>query len=390
MRGLYCTLCLKALAVICCGICCGLVLTDVRAQDTPQPAVTNPTLTSPPVTARGAAAVQKQWAAAAKSARQLRADSVDAFNRGLLPLTDHLEHLSAAYEAEGRAAYVGVLQQGRSGAGYESNLPQISPQEQRRALQPILQARLSALQDAVDRLVEFRQPGAIGWEADVALAKFALNQAQLEIARLTGQRAQVAQFAAADQQLAAEHYWKRFADAEVGLASTPALIQAVSLLNVAPEIRRNFYREAVDQTVIWASVGAGIGRRDEVTRADLDLNWLNGYVKRNDGSLVVNDQSWRESDQLAQTLFRQRLEFYPKGTATLADLSRAWVLRQHMHHVAGEGQYRMPAASRDQQVQNLKTLQEAAAATVDRRGRNAADVTFVHLLAELKATEPTR
>jgi hypothetical protein len=384
MRGRCCTFSIVILAGIAFGS--GVtVVSEACAQDAPRTAAR----TTP--AARPDADIQKLLAAAARSSRELREESVDSFNRSLLPLTDHLEHLSATYEAETRAAYEQALRQGGTVGGYETNQPpQLSPQDQRKLLQPVLQARLGALQDAVNRLVEFRQPASVGWEADVALARFALNQAQLETARITGQRLPAAQFAAADQQLAADHYWKRLADANVGLASVPAVLQAVSLLNVAPEVRRNFYQRAADQTAVWASVGAGIGRPDAVTQADLDLNWLGAYSQRGQTQRTVNEQRWKESDQLAQTLFQQRLEFYPKGTATLGDLSRAWATRQHMHQIARDLNVPVPEASQHEQTRNLKTLQNAAAATIDRRGRHAADVTYVRLLAELKATEPTR
>jgi hypothetical protein len=339
---------------------------------------------------KNATATQRQLQLAAKSAVQLREQSRESFLRGLLPLQDYLEHLSTAFEAEGRSAYETTLGQLRSTPGYESNKPpQLTVQQRQKTFEPVYQARLAALQEAVDRLVEFQQPASVGWEADVALSRFALVQAQTDAARVYGKPGDVLQLKAGEEQLAVEQYWKRWDDASVGLASTQQLVQAVSLLNVAPELRRNFLQNAENQTVIWASAGAGIGRQDAVTKASFDLTWLNGYTEGQDGKRVVNEQSWRESDQLVETLFQQQREFFPKGTATLGDLSRTWNLREQMHHVATDAKYKMPGASIEQHRQNLQLLQRTADGTTDRRGRHAADVTFVQVLAQLKAAEPT-
>jgi len=329
------------------------------------------------------------YAAAAATSQQLREESHDSFVRGLLPLSDHLEHLGLVYEAEARHAY-DTLQRQTKGT-YESNRATRFDQKQlERTFRPVYQARLTALEDVVQRLEAFQQPASTGWEADVALAKVALNRAQLETARLLGMKGAVIELTEAEERLAAEHYWKRLEDARVGQASLPALVQAVSLLNISPEFRRNMLQSVAEQTVIWEMEGAGIGRSDAVTRAQLDLSWLDGYKERRDGSIKVNDAAWRESDQLAATLFEQRAELYPKGTATLGDLSRTWHLRQQMHQIADEAHYEMPKASVEQHNRNLALLKEAAGATTDRRGRAAADVTFVALLGDLKAAELAR
>jgi len=325
------------------------------------------------------------YAAASTSAGQLVDESREAFLRSLLPLSDHLEHLSVIYEAQGRAAYDSIARQTRG--SYETNRSQPDAKQLEKAFRPVFQTRLDALQEAAQRLENFRQPASTGWEADVALARVALAQAQLDQAKFLGKKTAVIELTETEQQLAADHYWKRLSDARVGQASMPALVQAVALMNVAPEFRRDTLKDAADKTVIWADRGAGIGRKDAVTRAELDLAWLDGYRQRKDGSLKVNDAAWRESDQFAERLFEQRLEFLPKGTATLGDLSRTWMLRQQMHEIARDAQYKMPKGSIDQHDQNLKVLQDAAQATTDRRGRHAADVTFVTLLADLRTAE---
>jgi hypothetical protein len=312
----------------------------------------------------------------------------DSFRRGLISLPDHLDHLAAFYETQARSVAFQMDQEARSQAGYEANRP---PRYDRRVLekayQPVFQARLAALGEAVRMLEEFNEPASKGWAADLALSRVALRQAQLDMARLTGSKGAMVALSREQQELAAEHYWLRLQDADLGLASLPDLVQAVSLLNVAPEFRRNLLKGASEQTVIWESVGAEIGRPDAATRARLDLSWLDGYRDNRKGEIQVNDAAWRQSDELAQSLFQQREAYYSKGTATIGDLSRTWELRQQMFRIAAEARYEIPAASRQQHRRNLESLTQLASAITDLRGRHAADVTFVRLLGNLSTAE---
>lgn len=333
--------------------------------------------------------------AAVQVALTLRNDSSDSFRRGLLPLVDHLEHLSAVFDCEGRAAYDTALRATRSQPQYESQAtsergepPTVDRQRLVKAMQPVFAARIQALQDALSRLEQFNQPAAIGWVADVALARLSLRQAQREAAEFLGDRGKIQALSAEEQRLAAEHYYRRLLDAEVGLASVPSLIHAVALLNVAPEFKRQFYESAAVNTTLWNLKGAEIGRKDAVTQARLDLSWLNAYSRQKDGEPVVDEQHWLESDRLAQTLFEQRSAWYPKGTATLADLSRTWRIRQHIHQIAREAGFKIPHASIDQHERNLQNLLRSAEAVQDLRGRAAADVRYVRVLSALNETEP--
>jgi hypothetical protein len=357
--------------------------------------VANPAVARSTLGERGSDVGQK-LREAVQAAQTLRTDSLDAFRRGLLPLPDHLEHLAAIFDAEGRAAWESVLRASGRGSNYEARpgyekdtAPPIDRKLLIKAMQPVFEARIQVLRDAVARLEQFKQPAAIGWAGDVALARVALCQAQLEAARWLGDRGQVLALENEEQVLAAQHYAQRLFDERfLGVASVPTMIHAVSLLNIAPEFKRNFYESAAVETTLWNLAGAEIGRGDAVTLARLNVSWLSGYTQQADGTLVINERNWQESDQLAQRLFEQRLEWYPKGTATLADLSRSWQMRQQMHQIAREAGYEVPAASLEQHQRNLQVLVRSADAVRDLRGRAAADVRYVRVLSSLKAAEP--
>lgn len=361
----------------------GMAMPVLGQINTPQPSETVKSL-SPPT----------KHQAAVQVAQMLRNDSIDSFRRGLLPLPDHLEHLSAVFDCEGRAAYDSALRATRSqpyespAASERGEAVAVDRQRLVKAMQPVFEARIRALQDVLSRLEQFNQPAAVGWVADVALARLALRQAQLEAAQFLGDQGKIQALAAEEQRLAAEHYYRRLLDAEVGLASVPSLIHAVALLNVAPELKRSFYESAAVNTTLWNLKGAEIGRKDAVTQARLDLSWLNAYTRQKDGELEVDEQHWLESDRLAQTLFEQRLAWYPKGTATLADLSRSWRTRQQIHQIAREAGFKIPHASLDQHERNLQTLLRSAEAIRDLRGRAAADVRYVRVLSALNEAEP--
>lgn len=313
-----------------------------------------------------------RWADSTLStqAAAVRRDSRAAFLRGLLPLADYLEHLAAAEEADLTSLALAV----QSGRLPQEKLPE--------AIREALQSRRQALAEASAALTRFRQPAATGWAGDVALARYALVKAERQSAPFDSGRDRTPELTAAEAALAIEHYRRRTFEAHVlGYASLPQMAEAAAMLNIAPPIRQELAQSAANVTERWSASGAGIGRRDLVLRAQIDRATVQlpepyGYSPRLGAS-----ETFLNVDRLAGDLFQQTQQYREHGTAALDDLSRAWRLRQHLHHQAWESFVALPAESRQALQRDLTKLQQIAATTNDRRGRVAGDVAYVELLA---------
>ena len=102
------------------------------------------------------------WQETRTTSRRLFDQSRDSFERGLMPLQDHLEQLSFATQLNLRLA--GATNQ--------------------RDVQRDWQAQLvRQLEGVAGRLEQFRQPASAGWESDVLLARFSLAEARAQLAK---------------------------------------------------------------------------------------------------------------------------------------------------------------------------------------------------------------
>jgi hypothetical protein len=290
-------------------------------------------------------------------------NSADSFRRGLLPLSDHLQHLALTCEIES----------GAERAGQDL----VNPLHSRAA-----QQRIARLSDVVALLEQFQQPAAAGWAADLALSRLVLSRAISEAAAQRGKTSAAPPMTSAEQHLAAEQYELRLWDAEMGLAGPPALVAAAAWLNVSPELKRDFLEQVVAATQEWHDVGAGIGREDRLFQARLDLALLDAAPRETYDGPAVDRRAVRESDDYAARLFDARLRFYSAGTASLHDLSEAWLVRRRLHQAAAAAPSAVTPDMQAKREHSLTRLVQLADGTADLRGRHAADVAFVHLLQQ--------
>jgi hypothetical protein len=290
-------------------------------------------------------------------------NSADSFRRGLLPLSDHLQHLALTCEIESGAERAGQAL--------------VNPLHSRAA-----QQRIARLSDVVALLEQFQQPAAAGWAADLALSRLVLSRAISEAAAQRGKTSAAPPMTSAEQHLAAEQYELRLWDAEMGLAGPPALVAAAAWLNVSPELKRDFLEQVVAATQEWHDVGAGIGREDRLFQARLDLALLDAAPRETYDGPAVDRRAVRESDDYAARLFDARLRFYSAGTASLHDLSEAWLVRRRLHQAAAAAPSAVTPDMQAKREHSLTRLVQLADGTADLRGRHAADVAFVHLLQQ--------
>lgn len=308
----------------------------------------------------------------AQSGIRLRQSSQSAFQRGLLPLSDHLEHLAAMEEDGIRRATADASAAGNN----------------RLALRQALQPRIDALQLAVRQMSAFRQPAAANWEADLLLGKYVLAQAEEEAAALTNDRSAVRAAKSDQQKWAQAHYARRVFDARIlGHATPSAVAQAVTFLNVAPGWKRQVLHDTAAQTQVWQQVQAGIGRKDRVLDARLQVALWNVESRGVQTSPSELRYGLIEADKLTAELFDTQREYVRHGTATLADLSRTWQTRRQVHLLSNWVELPFSVDKLTALDRSLQDLSHVAMAVTDHRGRMAADVEYVRLLNQMHATD---
>ncbi len=301
----------------------------------------------------------------------LRNSSQQAFHRGLLPLTDLLEHLALAEEADIRS--VTATEPAESTPSTQSLLKAVQP-------------RVQALRQVVRHLESFRQPAAVNWQADVLLAKYILTEAETEVAKLTGDRAAATAAVQTETTLAKAHYHQRVFDAQIlGHASVPEVTRAVVMLNVDPTRKRQALQRAVGTTQRWNTMGAGIGRSDQVLQASLQVALWDAQPRSPTLDEPAVKRGLADADRLTARLFAKQRTYFTHGTATLSDLSRTWQTRRQVHLLADAVGVSFPVDTHDTFRRDLDTLTTSAAKVTDRRGRHGSDVEYVHLLTHLYA-----
>ncbi len=302
---------------------------------------------------------------------ELRIESRRSFERGLMPLADYLESLTVV-----EAALLGEVK-----LDVETHpWPQVEARDVERALAP----RLNELRTAVTRLRAFRQPAAEGYTADVALAEYALRDAELQAAYLTGTTTAIPRLSVEREQAAIEHYRRRLLDYnKLGHASLPSMVDAATMLPVSPQWKLQVRQAAVDRTRGWSQAGAGIGRSDRVTSAKLDLTVSTVGVAASALQREELAALYSEADRFAQELQAQQQQFFARGTATLGDLTRSWQWRWQLQSRALQQDLPIPDAAQASLNTELAALTRLARQVTDQRGRMRADVLRVELLGKL-------
>jgi hypothetical protein len=283
--------------------------------------------------------------------------SFDSFQRGLMPLHDHLEQLQLAAEADFRLA-------GKAGQG------------------AVAARHLERMRRVELALREFDAPNAEGWRADLFLSQALVAQAEYELA-LTEQNAAVADFAAQRARTLAErHLIERRYDSSVGLASLPTLLQAEMLTPDGAARGRELLVEAVRQTRRWNQLGAGIGRSDKLAEAEFELARFDFFTAFDSESQDI-EASFTAASEASAKVLTQRIEFYKNGTASLYDIARSWWNMRELVEYAASTKTGVSQEAIEQSRANLEQVVEMATAKEDRQGRIAADIAYVSLLNDI-------
>lgn len=312
------------------------------------------------------------WQETRATSRRLLDQSRDSFERSLMPLADHLDQLAVATNLNLRLA--GATNQ--------------------REVQRDWQAQLvRQLEGVAAQLERFQQPASLGWQADVFLARFSLADAQARLAKFENRPELAAAMQIRAAEFAQQHWAKRLDDSSVGHASAMQIWRATNLLNNAEGrpvgTDRNVLRQAIDATDRWSFLGAGIGRNDlrqafqyELARVDLQ--------ESKPGTEVFAANAQRAESLLIQ-LHETTTQYQAKGTASLYDVATTWRERSELHsQLQSAGADFVPKTWKQRRESDLRGLQRLATNTTDRRGRNAADTTYVEVLSLAEQTVDVR
>lgn len=338
--------------------------------------ISKPTHSKPHVVSRE---VRKHLERTENRANQLIRQSQDSFSRGLISLVDYNLALNIAIDSNVKAAEIRQTKDGRL---------------------PLLIQKQEMIQKAAEQLENFGQPASRGWYGDVIHAKLILAQNQYEIAKESKDSDR--QQAALDEisKISSDYYAVRKAELQVGEADLTEFRRASRSIFVASQERNlllgqdqndttgfaNYARslEDIKSEVEWLSdKGAGLGRSDLLDLSQSELSYTQGkyYLKSNQkdkGQKMLTD-----SMQYAKAAWSTRIDtYYPVGTASLHDISKAWIMWKAAETEVAELMPNGSTTSDRELKLGLDRMVSTADSIKDRRGRNACDISLVHCLKD--------
>lgn len=349
----------------CLSSLSGMVLTAtaLRGQDkTP----------AQPVSAKAATIAPAVWQETRTTSQRLVQQSQASFVSGLMPLVDHLEHLSVA---------TGL------------NLKLAGAAQQRDAQRDWNNRHVRQLEAVVTQLQRFQQPASAGWEADVLLARYSHADAQARLAKFENRPELAASLQSQAAEFARQHWVKRLDDSSIGHSSAMQVWRAASLLSStdgrSATTDRRFLLQAIDATDRWNFLGAGIGRNDlreafqyELARVDLQDS--------KPGSAAFSQKAQQAEAHLVH-LHETTLQFHANGTTGLHDVAATWRERAELHaFLQSSGENAVSNSWKQRRESDLRSLEKLAQRTTDVRGRNGADVTYVAVLSLSEQTSNVR
>jgi hypothetical protein len=316
---------------------------------------------------------------ARRRSTDLADQSASAFERGLMPFTVYLE----------QETLVQWTEQLLTDVRFDG-----SPVAVRRK-------HLARMQSALDQLRQFKQPNAKRWEADVALAEWAVADAELQLAREGQNTIATGRAALRRSEASREHSRLRQRDADIGWASLEAtsLASSLTVSSALPDEtgraesaadHRTYLALVAERTADWSRDGAGVGRADRVQKSELAVDLVDLTADLQADRKDQAKQSMRRADQRLRELFATQQEFYGKGTASLYDLSRTWLAWRELHQMGADKPGLVDSEQLAERQQSRATLSGLADQTLDQRGRHAADITVVRLLEQMDGLEVLR
>jgi|GEM_PF-4359179 len=299
---------------------------------------------------------------------QLEQQSRSAFDRGLMPLGDHIDQLTLALQT--RVAIAAL---------------QNRPQERRAAVA----THAAQLKQIVENLAALQQPGAQGYLADLSYAKSLYWEAEAELARLEQAPDREAEARTRWAAATREQYERRLADFQVGEATAFEMgraIQQLQRFRAATSATKPQESGARDTAPLDVPL---VGERElnvTATRVDSRLAFQSALAQQKawqaqeKGNAQSALNAFREAERRSHEQFEAQLKFYQVGTASLFQLASGLKARQDLSHAMEMAGLSEPQPARASRQADMQRLQELAQSVSDLRGRNAADVLFAQAL----------
>lgn len=299
-----------------------------------------------------------------EAAVNLSEQSFGAFQKGLMPLEDHLEQLDAILTSE---------------------LSTLTDQKQLPAAYQNHERRLNRVLTA---LRQFNQPNAIGWKSDILLTETMISQSQAWQAEARGQRSASEAARQRSVEFASQHLAQRKQDFEIGHATVPMIVNGqLVLVELAPENKflppdaRSFLEDTLVYTRIWSDRKAGIGREDRLALAEFQqaqfelLSSLDDPRRKREAGVHA-----QRAEEAATRMYDSLWEFAQKGTSSLFDVTAAWRLRRRLHDILSSADQKIATSLANRRDSDLNRLADEANLVKDLTGRMSADVNFVGLM----------
>jgi hypothetical protein len=318
-----------------------------------------------------------------RMAAEIERLSRQSFQRSLLKLEDHSEQLDVALQLRLAAA--------------ERNK---SPES---AVRSAYRRRAEALKAAGVQTANLGQVGAAGWASESAYGQLLASSAAADWANARGdhlaRQTWVDQSKRSAQNLLQHRGW----DHRMGLTGDRQLLdaQAKATLPMQPgaagQSQRNAAAVAQMRKMMDSHVTrleqmqprpGGNARPDELHAARARLLATTATMELRAGRKRAAKQSLLEADRHAALEFRDLQRFQKTGTAGLPELIRNFRGRKQLHQALVDAGFEIPNNHLAGRQRDLKSMADVAKRTLDRRGRNGADVAVVQGLALLERVRP--
>lgn len=312
----------------------------------------------------------------------LISQSQDAFSRGLMSLSDYQLALNIAYRSK---IEVGELRGIKNAAVNQ------------------LRAKSELLQSAVDKLQWLNQPASQGWYGDVAHAQLLLAQNEYEIAAASGNEGQKGFALQNINRFTNQYFSVRKAELGVGEADLIEYGRAAKSVFEANLETNDFHGneshnlanlaeyasrlEGIQKAVEYmGDRGAGMGRKDLVELSQAQAAYLQANYFRHKKEDRLSRKQFEQSSQHARAAWEVRMNtYYPAGTASLHELTSAWILWKSADMELQKSESTSTEKSDRQLTAGLDRMINLTGQIQDRRGRMASDVSLIYCLKDADA-----
>ena len=318
-----------------------------------------------------------------RTAAEIERLSRQSFQRSLLNLEDHAGQLDV------------VLQMRLAAADRHSH-----PEAARRAA---YRHRAESLRQAAAQTASVGQIGAAGWASESAYGQLLASSAAADWAKARGDQLAQQTWAEQSKSVAQNLLRNRGWDHRMGLTGDRQLLDAQaraataggqggagqSQRNAAQVVRlRKMIDSHITRLEQSQQLPAGNTRPDELHAARARLLASTAGMELMAGRKNEAKRALLEADRHAALEFQDLRKFQQTGTAGLPELIRNWRGRKQLQQSLIDAGFEIPNNHWAGRARDLKAMTDIAENTLDRRGRNGADVAVVQGLVLLEQVRP--